>query len=132
MKTTLILFTSLSFFAIPAIASAETAVIEATVTRAGTRTPVAALTLDVADDGSRSEAEASSSAGSYEVSVARSKPRAVKGGATLQFRVEINRGRAGRFKLRSARSIKPGVRTVIGSFRQANGEILEVAVTTRP
>ena len=52
-----------------------------------------------------------------------------KTGAALWFEVEIDRNRAGRFNLRSARAIQPGKRQVIGSIRQASGELLEVVVT---
>lgn len=133
MKTPSILLVALTVFAIPAAASAETALVEATITKAGKRTPIAALTLDVAPGGRATEAEASGADGAFEVAVWREPVKGPKpGAARLSFRIDVNRGRSGRFKLRSARAVKPGVRQVIGAFRQGGGELLEVAVTTSP
>jgi hypothetical protein len=132
---------------IPAVADAETAVIEASVSRAGKRTPVASLTLDIAADRSTSSASASGPDGSFEVKVGRKSAattspkgagKARRGRTTttspgdLWFDVEINRGRAGRFKLHTSRKVGAGKRALIGAFRQASGEILEVAVTLQP
>lgn len=130
MKTRPILFLSILAVTIPAAAAAETAVVEATVTKAGKRTQLAALTLDVAADGSRTEAEAVGAGGVFDVAVWREPTRAKPG--RFRFRIDLHRGRDGQFKLRSARAIKPGTRTVVGAFRQAGGELLEIAVTTSP
>jgi hypothetical protein len=168
--TKTVLIAALALSAIPTLAHAETAVIEATVTRcrptsssatgtivgrspptphnmaggsptgaaaprphrtcsgAGATKRVAALTLDVAADRSATSASATNPDGSFEVTIGRKG----KTGAALWFEVVIDRNRAGRFKLRSARAIQPGKRQVIGAFRQASGELLEVSVTLRP
>lgn len=134
MKTPSILLFALSVFAIPAVAGAETAVVEATVTKAGKRTPVGSLTLDIAANGSTTKAEAEGAGVELEIELWRKPPKgsgAGSGAAPLSFRVEVERGRAGTFKLESSRVIKRGTRTVIGAFRRA-GELLEVAITTRP
>lgn len=130
MKTPSILLFALSVFAIPAVAGAETAVVEATVTKAGKRTPVGSLTLDIAANGNTTKAEAEGAGVELEIELWR-KPTKGSGAAPLSFRVEVERGRAGTFKLESSRVIKRGTRTVIGAFRRA-GELLEVAITTRP